>query len=242
MVVKVNLELTASHAVKAVNRGDVIIVIDVLRCSSSILNALANGAEKIVPVMTLKEAYRLHVEHPDFLLAGERKGMKPERFDLGNSPLEFTQCKVAGKTLILTTTSGTVALSRSSSAEWVLIGAFLNAHAVASKAIEVAERNKTGISLVLSGKKGRFSLEDFLCGGAIAARLPREKIELSDAASAALLAFKQAEDNLCETVMTGEHAQHLVRLGFKDDVKFSSQLDVFKIVPVYADGVITLTR
>ena len=238
MVVKVNLELAARDAIEAVRRKDVIVVIDVLRCTSSILNAFANGAEKMIPTKTLDEAYGLHREHPGSLLAGERRGVRPRGFDLGNSPLEFTQERVYGKTLIFTTTSGTEALTGSRKADWVLIGAFLNGGSVARKAMEIAEREEIGVSMVLSGRKGQFSLEDFLCGGAIAERLQERHADLSDSALGAVLAFKRAEGDLHRDVMMGEHAKHLIDLGFEGDVAFSCQLNLFEIVPIYREGVI----
>ena len=240
MVLKVNLELAARDAVEAVRRGDIIVVIDVLRCTSSMTNALANGAKRIIPVKTLREAYKLKSEHPNFLLAGERGGLKPRGFDLGNSPLEFTRDKVHGKTLVFTTTSGTDALFRCRTAKHVLIGSFLNVSSVALKTIKTAQKEEKNISIVLSGRKGRFSLEDFLCGGAIVEKLSGNNVALSDAAFASLLSFKQVEDSLLESIYKGEHARKLAELGFGEDVKFCCQVDVFNIAPSLNDGVVTL--
>ncbi len=236
-----NLELAARDASKAVRRKDLIVVIDVLRCTSSIINALANGAKEVIATRTLAEAHRLHREHPSFLLAGERKGVRPRGFDLGNSPLEFVGQRVCGKTLILTTTSGTAALTRSRRADWVLIGALLNAGSVARKAVEIAQMQGIDVSLVLSGRKGHFSLEDFLCGGAVAEDLQRREADLSDLSSGAMLAFKQAKDSLCETIMAGEHARNLVDLGFGKDIRFCCQLDLYSSVPICKNGVIRLS-
>ena len=242
MVIQVDLELWARDAGKAVGRGDLIIVIDALRSGTSILNALTNGARAAVPVMTLKEAYKLRSQHPEYLLAGERGGLKPVGFDFGNSPLEFTREKVEGKTLVITTTSGTAALARSRAARWVLVGAFLNAWAVAEKAEEVAAREAIGVSFVLAGEKGKFSLEDFLCAGAIANGFAAGHVHFSDKVQAALLSFKQAESDLTGRVVKAEHAEHLVMLGFKEDVDFSCRLNVLRTVPTYAGGKITLDR
>lgn len=240
MVAKVSLEFRARDADRAVERGDLIIVIDVLRCSTSIVNALANGAKAIIPTVTLKEAYRIRSQHPDYLLAGERRGFKPRGLDLGNSPLEFTSEKVCGKNLVMTTTSGTVALVRSKQAGWVFVGAFLNSGSVARKTIEVAEKEEKDVSLVLSGEKGQFSLEDFICAGAITEKYPRGKVSYSDRILAALLAFKQTRNNLCKNIMKAEHAKHLTRIGFRNDIEFSCQLDILKTVPIYRHGKITL--
>lgn len=234
----VNLEILAKDASKAVRRGDVIIIIDVLRCSSTIIAALANGAKGIIPVKTLKEAKAYHQKHLEFILAGERRGLKPEGFDLGNSPLEFSPETIKGRHVILTTTSGTMAISLAKNGRWTLIGALLNAKAVAEAAMKIAEKEQIGISLVLAGKKGRFSLEDFICAGAIVGSLPTEKVKHSDAALAASLAFQQASESISRTVQIGDHAQFLKSVGFGADIKFCCRLDAFGIVPVYKNGVI----
>jgi len=228
----INLELTAKDAVKGVERGDIIVVIDVLRCSSTIITSLANGAASMIPVETLKEALEIRKNHPRYVLAGERNGLKPKGFDLGNSPLEFAPEKVAGKNITVTTTSGTRALIHSKKARWVLIGAFLNTKTVAARSLEIARKEKVGISLVLSGTKGRFSLEDFICAGAIIENLSSEEVRLSDAVSAASLSFRQVRDHLYETILRGEHAQYLLRLGLKDDVEFCCRVNYYpEIVP-----------
>ena len=242
MAVRVDVEFAAKDAIRAVKRGDLIIVVDVLRCSSSIINALANGVKAVIPTETLKEAYRLREQHPDFLLVGERKGRKLKGFDLGNSPLEFVREVVDGKTAIMTTTSGTAALVRCRRAEHVLVGAFLNAGAVAKKTAEIAQRNKADVSFVLAGEKGLLSLEDFLCAGAIASKFPTGRFSFSDEALAAVLGFERVKDALREYVSKSRHAKHLIELGFKRDVNFSCKLDHFGLVPVYRDGKVTLMR
>ena len=238
----VDIELADKDAYEAVKRRDLIIVVDVLRCSSSIINALANGAHAVIPTETLKEAYKLREQNPRFLLAGERSGRRPEGFDLGNSPLEFVRETVEGKTVIMTTTSGTAALVRCRKAEHVLVGSFLNARAVAQKAQDIAHKKNVNASFVLAGQKGLFSLEDFLCAGAIASKLPAGRCELSDKASAAVFAFERVKGALCEHVMRSRHARHLVKLEFKRDVAFSCKLDHFDIVPVFRHGRVTLIQ
>lgn len=240
MTVRIDLELWARDAWKAVGRRDLIIVIDVLRSGTSILNALTNGAEAVIPTRSLKEAYELRDEHPEYLFAGERRGQMPKGFDLGNSPLEFTRERISGKRLLMTTTSGTAALLKSRRARWVFVGVFLNARAVARKAGEIAAKEGIGISLILAGEKGGFSLEDFLCAGAIAEELTAKNVGLSDKVQAALLSFKQTKSDLTESVMEAEHARHLVRLGFKRDVDFSCHLNLLRAVPIYSHGMIKL--
>ena len=234
-----NIELTAKNTDRAVERGDLIIVIDVLRSGTSVINALANGVKAIIPTKTLKEAYELKRQHPDYVLAGERRGNKPKGFSFGNSPLEFTSERVHGKNLILTTTSGTIALTRSRSAELVFVGTFLNAGAMAKKAAETAEKKHVNVSFVLAGDKGQFSFEDFVCAGAIAERFSKGEVCFSDKALAARLAFKQTKNDLCKKIMEAEHAKHLIKLGFRRDIEFACQLDVYNLVPIYRNGKIT---
>lgn len=217
--------------VKAVQRKDVIIVIDVLRCCSTIVTALANGARGVIPTKTVKEARAIHEMRPEFILAGERKELKPKGFDLGNSPLEFSPNKVRGKHIILTTTSGTKAIVLSKSARCVLIGALLNVEAVAKLALKICEEEGTGISIVLLGRKGRFHLEDFICAGAIVESLSVDKVERSDAAVTASLVFQQVRNSLSRFIQGARHAQYLESIGLKDDVEFCSQMNVFRTVP-----------
>ena len=230
------MEFVAKDTVKAVKRRDVIVVIDALRCCSTIVTALANGATGIIPVKTILEVRRLKKKHPEFIIAGERKGLKPKSFTLGNSPLEFSPRNVRGKEIILTTTSGTKAIFLSQKGKWVLIGAFLNAKATAEASLKIAEKEKSGISLVLSGKEGRFSLEDFLCAGAIAESFPTRRVELSDAVVATLLSFKGAHLSLKKAIQQGSHAKYLEKKGFENDVEFCFKMNVFNIVPFLKEG------
>ncbi len=242
MTVTVSVEFAAKDALRAVNRKDLIIVVDVLRCSSSIVSAFAIGVKAVIPAETLKEVFALRKQHSDYLLAGERKGRKLRGFDFGNSPLEFVQEAVEGRTVVMTTTSGTKALVRCRGAEHVLIGAFLNAEAVAKKAAEIAQSDGVNVSFVLAGEKGLFSFEDFLCAGSIAAGFSAEAFDFSDEALAAVSAFDWAKDSLGECVRKSRHAKHLAELGFERDVEFCCVLNRFDLVPVYKDGRITLMQ
>ncbi len=234
----VSLEFFVEDAARAAQRGDVVVVIDVLRCCSTIIAALANGAKGILPARSLKEAWALHNRYSGSVLAGERGGIKPRGFSLGNSPLEFTPEKVKGNYVILTTTSGTRAIVSSRRARWVLIGALINAKPVAEAASRIAEEEKAGISLVLSGRHGHFFIEDFICAGAIAENLQLNNIERSDAVSAALHCFWQAQNCLESVIQSGHHATYLRSLGLVNDVKFCSQFDVSGIVPYLKSDVI----
>jgi 2-phosphosulfolactate phosphatase len=238
--ISVEVEFWARDTVRAVKRGDLIVAIDVLRSSTSILNALVNGARFLIPAIGLRAARELREQYPEYLLAGERGGLKPEGFDFGNSPLEFTSEKVSGKVLVMTTTSGTVAIVKSRKAKAVLVGAFVNASAVAKKAEKMSKEEKVGVSLVLAGDRGNFSLEDFVCAGAITSGFSRNNVCFSDRAQAAFLSYRKAEDSLYETVRCAEHAKHLAELGLGRDVEFSCQVDAIQKVPICRHGRIVL--
>lgn len=237
MVVPVDVELVAQNADKASKRGDLVIVIDVVRATTSIITALSNGAKSVIPVQTVKEAMQLRRKHPDYLLAGEREGVKPKGFDLDNSPLSLTKENVEGKSLIMSTTNGTKALVRSKGSRWVLVGAFVNADAVARKSNEIASKNNVGISFVLAGQENHFALEDFICAGGIIDRLPKGAVEFSDKTLGALLAYNSAKHNLQENIRKSKHAQELLKIGFGKDIEFACQIDLYSIVPCYKNGV-----
>ena len=232
----INLELYARDAVKAVERGDVVVVIDVLRCSSTIITALANGARELIPVATVKGARVLKAAHSDLVLAGERRGVKPNGFTLGNSPLEFTTTAVAGRRIVITTTSGTNAIVRSQGAGAVVVGALLNVDAAGDVAVDLADEYGRGVSLVLSGKRGQFSLEDFLCAGAFVEVLRSGETECSDAAQAAYLAYRRSKDRLYEVISRGNHALYLAGIGLDGDVEYCCHRNASRVVPQLVDG------
>jgi 2-phosphosulfolactate phosphatase len=239
-LIKINLEFTAKDAIKAVQRNDVIIVIDVLRCTSTITAALSNGARCVIPVRTIKEAREIHRRNPKTILAGERKGIKPKGFHLGNSPLEFNPTIVKGKNIILTTTNGTKTLTETKRAKFVFVGSFLNITAVSDIALRFAKKENCGLSLVLSGTQGRFSLEDYLCAGGILEHFTLHQIDASDAAVGSLLAFKQAHNSLIKIIFQGYHAKYLKSIGLEDDVTFCCKQNLYKVIPCLNENTITL--
>ncbi|MCD6529565.1 2-phosphosulfolactate phosphatase [Candidatus Bathyarchaeota archaeon] len=235
----VHLEVLARYADRGVERGDVIVVIDVFRCSSTIVTALKNGAKAVIPVRTVKEAVKLHEKNPDWILAGERMGRKPKGFQLGNSPLEYRRELVENKCIILTTTDGTKAIEKSKGVEDILIGALINVSAVSKLALRIARSKGKGITLVASGRRGSFSLEDFLCAGKIAESMYGPEVELSDSAFAAFLASKGAGRAIGEIAKSSYHATYLKSIGLGRDVDFCSKLDLTDKVPSIIDGIAT---
>jgi 2-phosphosulfolactate phosphatase len=222
--------------------GRTVVVIDVLRASTSIAVAVANGARAVIPlessdeVVTRAKAF----ERSDVRLAGERK-MKPiPGFDFGNSPAEFTRDAVEGKTVLLTTTNGTAAIGASQGAREVVIASYVNFSAVLTM-LRAARRGGTDIAIICAGRERQFSLEDAACAGRYVHQVSKRitGLDANDAAHAAVLIAKRYGDNLERLLETSEHGQALRAAGYGDDIALCATLDSFPVIPVYQDRQIT---
>lgn len=226
-----------------------VVVIDVLRATSTIVEALANGARAVFPVATADDAARIaqNVGRDSVVLCGERKALPIDGFDLGNAPPEFTPERVASKSLVMTTTNGTraflaVAERRPAAADGngsqVLAGSFLNLSALTALLGEAGRE----VALVCAGREGRFALEDAVLAGAVVRGLKEAGValELNDAAVAAgELAAEHAGDlqRMLELTAAG---RHLVEVGRGEDLAFCASVDRTDVVPRFSDRKITL--
>ena len=216
-----------------------IVVIDILRATSVIIQALSQGAMEVVPASTVEEAFQMAKNFPEgtTLLGGERGSKKIEGFDLGNSPREYIAEKVKGKRVILTTTNGTKAFHSVSSGREVIAGSFFNIGATAKWCLDL----NRDILLFPSGDGGSFSLEDTVCGGMLidqVTKTVKKSIDLTDAAQSALILYERFENNLIEVFRVSCHGKDLVAKGFEDDLTYCAQIDITDIVPTFRDGVI----
>lgn len=218
-----------------------VIVIDVLRATSVIIQALLNGATEVIPVTTVEEAFSVAAAYPagTTLLGGERGSRRIEGFDIGNSPGEYRDEKVGGKRLILTTTNGTKAFHSVASAREVMAGSFYNIEATARRCID-SDRE---VMLFPSGDEGRFSLEDVVCGGMWIDRAKKmaKHVKLTDASRAALIIYQKFEANLMEAFRLSNHGKDLIALGLEKDLFDCSRIDITNVVPLYENGVIRMT-
>jgi 2-phosphosulfolactate phosphatase len=226
----ISVEANLEDGREASSRGDIVIVVDVLRFSSTAVVGLASGAEAIIPVKTIGEARRLYERNRKLVLAGEREGIKPKGFHLGNSPTEFERADLSGKTIIMTTSNGTAALESSKGAKSLFVGSFINARAV-SAAASTFFTNEKGISIVLGSRRGEIFLEDFLCSGLLVSNLTDKTHQMNDEAIAARLAWMNVEHDLETFVRQASHAVYLGSIGYGEDVKFCSRRDVYDVVP-----------
>jgi len=223
-------------------QGRVVAVIDVLRASTTIAVALTNGARAIIPTESPDDAVTRskHLERGVYRLAGERRMLKMEGFDLGNSPLEHTREAVEGKTVILTTTNGTRALLAVQGARDVVVASYVNLTAV-SAMLRSALRGGADISLVCAGQDRQFALEDAACAGRYVHLVSRRlaTLELNDAALAATLIDRKYGDNLMRLFNTAAHGRALAAAGFADDLTTCAAVNSFPVVPIYQDRQIT---
>jgi 2-phosphosulfolactate phosphatase len=219
--------------------GATVVVIDVVRATTTITEALANGAGGIYPTASTEEAVKLasSLGREDTLLCGERKAEKVEGFDLGNSPSEFTRDAVEGKRLVMSTTNGTRAFVIGGEGDRLLACAFTNLGAVA-RAVSGAE----SLVVLCAGRDEQFSIDDALCAGHLLQRVLEQADDqhvLNDAARAAVaLAGSLSPDGtfLAET----EGGRALVAIGLSEDLELCAEVDRHDIVPEMRDQSITL--
>jgi 2-phosphosulfolactate phosphatase len=223
--------LTPSELVGIDLRGGVAIVIDVLRGSSTIIQALKNGASKIIPAGEIEEARALADEWPtgEYLLCAERNAIKVDGFNLGNSPFEYDPETVSGKDIIYSSTNCSKALLSSYEADRILVGTFNNISAVMES---VGTVNR--VFLVCAGKMGRFALEDTVCAGMFVNEYLRDtsrEVALNDASRTAKLLFDFYHRDILKLLRESAHGNYLLTLGMDRDLEFVGQVDSERIVP-----------
>lgn len=222
--------------------GKTVIVLDIFRCTSTVVTALANGCHKIVPVSDYEEALSLakKLDRESCMVAGEVYGTKPPDFDLGNSPLEFTPETIAGKTVILLTTNGTKAIKHSKPAKNVLIGSFLNLNAVCSRALGFQK----DITIICSGTRGNIALEDVLAAGCHVAELVEhcQEIRLSELSKTFYFLYEYFKGDLTHLLSAARSGVRLQKHGCEDDIGFCLQKDRFRVVPVFKYNSIKLSQ
>jgi 2-phosphosulfolactate phosphatase len=215
--VRVDVAFTPAEEVSA----PVGIVVDVLRATSTIPQALASGFERVLCCREIEEARGLRASLPDSLVAGERDAVRVEGFDAGSSPREFLAARA--RTLVLSTTNGTRAiLEAANRCGTVLLASLLNLDAV------VKEVRATGddVAILCAGYKGAFALDDAYCAGRVVRALGAER---SDSAIAAELVARSFPD-----AHAGLTARTYGPPGLEEDIAFCARESVLDVVPRYA--------
>lgn len=222
--------------------GRVVVVIDVLRASTSIAAALANGARAVIPLDTADEVVTRAkaFARSEVKLAGERQMRPIPGFDLGNSPREFTPEAVEGKTVLLSTTNGTSAITAFQGPRDVVIGSYVNFSAVLAM-LRAALRGGTDIAILCAGREKQFSLEDAACAGRFVHHAARRRpdVTLNDAAFAGMLIDRRYSDNLMRLFSASAHGRALSEAGYGDDLAACAAIDSYPVIPIYQDRQIT---
>lgn len=210
--------------------GDVsdlaVLVVDVLRATTTMATILHQGGEAVLPIEDLSQAYKYKERDASLILGGERNNVAPSGFDGGNSPFDYSRELVGGRRVVFTTTNGTQALGQARKAKWVGCASLLNARASAE-----AQQNVAGNGLIIcAGTQGQTSLDDVLAAGAVVSYWPREC--WSDGAYMAYLVFERYRDRLYDGLADSRHGRRLLEMGLERDLKWASQLNHISSVPV----------
>ncbi|MCX7835359.1 MAG: 2-phosphosulfolactate phosphatase [bacterium] len=212
-----------------------VVVIDVLRASTTILQAIENGCRSIIPTSSVSDAMEIakQFDRDSILLCGEREGKKIIGFDLGNSPFEYTSDKVFGKTLIYTSTNGSKTILKFHNVKNVIISTFNNLEATASYVASLSNH----ILITCSGKLERFSLEDAVCAGYLVNVL-KEKYHFHLGTDGAVAVSQMANQfvDTYQLLMNCSHGRFLMNIGMGYDLEICSKLNISKIVPEFIDG------
>lgn len=223
--------------------GWTVVVVDVLRSSTTIARALSNRARAVVPAESVAAAVETvsRLDRSAVLLCGERGGQKIDGFDLGNSPYEHDAEVVEGKTLIMTTTNGTASILRCAAAQELVVCSFVNFSAV----VDHVSEGKDRVGIVCCGEGGQFCLEDSLCGAMLVARLEEllgDNLWLDEGAAAAKVLTRDYSSDILAALRSSRHGRHLESIGFGQDVAFCASLDAVPVVPILREGKIVLAE
>jgi 2-phosphosulfolactate phosphatase len=233
---KRNLETCFSPALYEAGAHDnsIVVILDILRASSAICTAFANGAESIIPVAEIAEAK--DYKSRGYLVAAERDGYVLDFADFGNSPFNFTKEKVSGKTIVYSTTNGTGLINLTLSAYQTVIGSFLNICAL-SQWLTEQDRD---VLLLCAGWKNRFNIEDSVCAGAIAALLMRSDkfTTICDSTLAAMDLWSLAEPDLSGYIEKAAQRSRLRDKKLDDCIEFCLTPGFTDKIPVMKNGVL----
>jgi 2-phosphosulfolactate phosphatase len=223
-----------------------VVVIDVLRSSTTVTVALNNGAREIIPVESIENAVKISgsLFGDVTLRGGERNGKIIHGFNLGNSPLEYSEGTVKGKSIIFCTTNGSVAMYRSRFARHLAVGSFVNV----SPVIDFIKGINSDFLLICAGRANafsNFSLEDAICAGLIIRKLREDKslnVELTDSSLAAQALQKAYGRSILKMLKNTEHGRYLIEIGYAEDIKLCADVDSVPVLPVLSGNVIRLRK
>jgi 2-phosphosulfolactate phosphatase len=241
--IKVEVHFTPAQLDEMGLKDKNIIIIDVLRASTSIAMALHHGAKEIIPVNNVESAVKISgsLFGDVTLRAGERSGKMIEGFNLGNSPNEYTEESVKGKSIIFMTTNGSVAMVKGRHAQNLVVAGFVNLSAVVSFLKELS----SDFMIICAGKEHDFCIEDALCAGKIINKLANEidgHLVYNDAALAAVTLDKVLGKGVLKMLKNSGHGKYLSEIGFEEDITVCAGIDTIPVLPILSGNVIRLSK
>jgi 2-phosphosulfolactate phosphatase len=205
-------------------------VIDVIRATSTIVALFGSGVKSIIVAGTLDEAYSLKKAFPDRLLCGEKGGLKPDGFDHGNSPLEFSTLELSGGQAILKTTNGTVAFMKATGSPAVFSLAALNFRNTMDDVLDNALKNKRDILFLCSGEMGKIAYDDaYIAGLAVKYLLSKPHDFIYSDSAKLVLSAVIGDRSLTDALSKSTSAQSLRGVGLGDDIAFCSRLNGYNL-------------
>lgn len=235
---KINVLFSYINTDELAYTGKTTVVIDVLRASTTIIQALQNGAREVIPVASVEFAVKVSggMFGGQTLLGGERNTKKLEGFALGNSPLEYTSEVVGGRTIILFTTNGSKAIVKAKFSENLFIAAFTNLTALAKHLIKLDKE----FEILCSGRGNYFSMEDVICAGKLISEIQKinTNVEMTDSAKASVALNKSFGKNILTMMQESEHGKILIENNFDEDLKFCSRINFSETIPYLTSGVL----
>jgi len=220
-----------------------VVVIDVLRATSTIVQAITNGCERVITVDTIEQAKAtLHaLKSGRVILGGERGGKKIEGFDLGNSPGEYTGDIVTGATIVMTTTNGTITINACQGARQVLIGAFLNLPAIVR---HLTQSHYDSVVFAASGKGDRPALDDSVCAGMMVQHMLDhcQEAKLSDSSEIARCLYLRYQGRIIEALKESASGRALIKIGYEADIEHCAVVGTLHAIPFVSEEGILPSR
>ena len=207
--------------------NSIVVVTDIFRATSCMVTGFAYGVKSIIPVATVEECKNL--QNMGYVAAAERNAEKVEGFDLDNSPFSYMDERLIGGKIAMTTTNGTLSISKAKTeAVKVIVGAFLNLAAV----VNHLKNQPYDVLVLCAGWKGRPNLEDTLFAGAVVEALKDEYFVSEDSAILAMRTYQQAKNDMLGYLANSSHIRRLQGLGINKDISYCLQNDLYDVLPV----------
>lgn len=211
-------------------KGSIVVVIDILRATTSMCVAFGNGASEIVPLETIEEC--MSYKEKGYLIAGERDGKMVEGFDMGNSPFSFMGEHIRNAKIAMTTTNGTKCIHASKQAHQIVIGAFVNM----TNVVNYLKEQKRDVILLAAGWKDKMNLEDTAFGGAVALELQNEFNPTEDSTRIAMTLYEAMLKDKRYFIKNATQYEQIVGLNIVEDVKYCLKRDLHNVLPIYQEG------